>query len=86
VGGGVAGVVVTGGIEDVDLLFALVFRGVMDLAESGGAGLLVDRHGVAAEQGVDKGGLACIEVAGDEDLGRGVLDTEAEIVDVSDGG
>jgi len=57
----------------------------MDLAEGGSAGLLVDGHGIAAEQGIDKGGLSCIEVAGDEDLGRGVLDTEAEIVDVGDG-
>jgi len=58
----------------------------MDLAESGSTRLLVDGHGITAKQGINKGRLSGIEVTGDEDLGRGVLDTEAEIVDVSDSG
>ena len=85
-GGGVKGVIIESGSEDVDLLEALIFCGVMDLAESCRARLLVDGHGIAAEEGVDKGGLSCIEIASDEDLGRGVLDTEAETVDVGDSG
>jgi len=64
----------------------LVFCCVVDLAESGSTRLLVDGHGIAAKQGIDKGRLSSIEVAGDEDLGRGVLDTEAELVDVGDSG
>ena len=58
----------------------------MDLAESGSTRLLVDGHGITTKQGINKGRLSGIEVTGDEDLGRGVLDTEAEIVDVSDSG
>jgi len=64
----------------------LVFCCVVDLAESGSTRLLVDGHDIAAKQGIDKGRLSGVEVTGDEDLGRGVLDTEAEIVDVSDSG
>jgi len=57
----------------------------MDLAEGGGTGLLIDRHGFTAEQGIDKSGLSGIEVASDKDLGRGVLNTEAEFVDMGNG-
>jgi len=58
----------------------------VDLAESGSTRLLVDGHDISAKQGIDKGRLSGVEVTGDEDLGRGVLDTETEIVDVSDSG
>ena len=57
----------------------------MDLAEGGGTGLLIDRHGLTAEQGIDKSGLSGIEVASDKDLGRRVLNTEAEFVDMGNG-
>ena len=56
-------------LQDMDLLLATILRRVVDLAESRGTRLLVDRHDLSAEQSVHKRGLASVEVASDEDLG-----------------
>jgi hypothetical protein len=57
----------------------------MDLGKGGSARLLVNGHDLTAEERIDEGGFAGIEITGNKDLGGGVLHTETELVDVCDG-
>jgi hypothetical protein len=84
-GGFIVDIVLDALPEDMDLLSGLVFCSIVDFAEGGSAGLLVDRHDLATEESIDKGGFTGIQITSDENLGRGVLDAESEFVDMGHG-
>ena len=71
--------------QDVDLLLSVVLRSVVDLAEGCRARLLVDRHNLPAEERIDEGRFPRIEITGDKDLRRSILDTRSEFVEMIDG-
>lgn len=67
---------------DVGLLDAGIVPRVMDGAEGGRRWLLVDRKDLPAEKGVDESRLAGVEVTGNKDLGRRVVDALLEVLEV----
>ena len=71
--------------QDVDLLLSAVLRRVVDLAERCRARLLVHGHNLSTEERIDEGRLPRIEITGDEDLRRSILDTRSEFVEMIDG-